>query len=219
MYILGDFNLTTIDWELQTNTTPNEAGTMLLQFMDTNFLAQVVNKPTRLENILDLVFTNKLQYIVETNVDETKLSDHNLVEVLLGYNPLHSPIVNKIEDDKYSFRAIDCHNTDFEAMNEELSSVNWDELHDLCENDNDDDGSQFLELFRLTVLQITLKHAPVKHRSQKNRKTRKIREKYKFKRRRRKLNARIRALKKHNPTSLNLPKLVEEVKPAHLRDS
>ena len=48
----------------------------------------MILKPTRKDKIIDLVFTNKHQDIVETNIRETQVSDHRLVELLLGYNPL-----------------------------------------------------------------------------------------------------------------------------------
>ncbi|CAL8363407.1 unnamed protein product [Boreogadus saida] len=94
-------------------------------------------------------------------------------------------------------------------MNEELSSINWEELYQLCENDTE--GSLFLELFRMTVLQVTLHHAPSKVRPPGTRRSKSTREKYTLKRRRRKLNAQISTLRQENPTSQRLPKLIEEV--------
>ena len=45
-------------------------------------------------------------------------------------------------------------------MNEQFSSVNWQSLKELC--DKDKGASDFLEIIRQTVLQITLLHSPLK---------------------------------------------------------
>ena len=188
----------------------NRSCDRLLEFVDINFLTQVITEATRSDNTLDLVFTNKPQYVIEANLTDTHLSDHKLIEVVLGYNILDlNTVNNKTEVDKLSFRAVDFHRADFTAMNNDLSSINWEDLQSLCEDD--EDGSQFLELFRLTVLQVTLKNSPNKERTNGDPRSQKTRQKYTLKRRRRKLNARISALKVHNPTSLKLPKLEEEV--------
>ena len=60
VYITGDFNLRNIDWEtLNIGSELGVHGTLsaqaLLDFMSGNFLTQVVDKPTRDNNILDLV--------------------------------------------------------------------------------------------------------------------------------------------------------------------
>lgn len=216
IYILGDFNLPCIDWEYCTispsqSTDVQRSCSTLLEFMDTNFLTQIIKDPTRKDSILDLVLTNKPQDVVETDTSDTQLSDHRLVELLLGYNAIDQTPQHKEEIDPHSFRAVDYHRADFDSMNKQLSTVNWENLQNLCSNDDDEDGSQFLELVRLTVLQITLLHSPLKQKAAGDPKSRKAREKYTMKRRRRKLNARISALKARNPHSANLPKLSNKV--------
>ena len=111
--------------------------------------------------------------------------------------------------DPNSFRAIDYHKADFEAMNESFSEVNWVELWDTCDHDLD----SFLEIFKETVLEISLKHSPKKESQQEanNRRRRGNKHVYVTKRKRRKLNARIRALEEKQPGSSQLPKLREEV--------
>ena len=210
IYFMGDLNFPNMDWCSDTSTSKSQE--LLVDFIDRNFLNQVITEPTRGNNILDVVLTNKPQDIIEVSVTDTKLSDHDLVECMLSYSLIDSTACDKarVEMDKNSFRAADYHRADYDAMNEELSSINWTYLHSLCE-DEDTDGSMFLELFRLTVLQLTLKHSPRKERVQGDKKSKKLREKYTLKRRRRKLNARIAALERENPTSHNLPKLKEEV--------
>ena len=52
-------------------------------FIEENFLSQMVNEPTRVNSILDLVLTNCPQYILDVDTKLTKLSDHKLVKCLL----------------------------------------------------------------------------------------------------------------------------------------
>ena len=214
IYLLGDFNLPSIDWEycsIQPGITCDspEASKLLLEFMDRNFLTQMVNKPTRENNTIDLIFTNKPQDVLKVDVKDTKMSEHRIVESLLGHNPTSKSDTKTPLIDPYSFRAVDIHRADYQAINEQLSGIEWDNLKGLIQNDPC--GEQFLELIRLTVLQITLLHSPVKNKTPGLSKSHKARDKRIIKRRRRKLNARISALKRDNPSSPILEKLLREV--------
>ena len=89
IYITGDFNLPNINWEtlaisrdLGTNGTSSAQA--LLDHLSANFFSQLVDTPTRLNNILDLVVTNRSHYVAEIESTTTKLSDHNLVCVKLA---------------------------------------------------------------------------------------------------------------------------------------
>ena len=48
----------------------------------------MVNEPTMVNNILDLVLINCSQYIRDVDTELTELSDHKLVKCLLGFNPI-----------------------------------------------------------------------------------------------------------------------------------
>ena len=209
IYILGDFNLPSIDWELcsvkpGTTCESPEATAHLLDFMGRNFLSQMVNKPTRENNTLDLIFTNKPQDVLNVTVEDTKLSEHRLVEALLGFNPTTRVQATNPSPDPLSFRAVDIHQADYDAINSHLFQIDWKSLKENLHNDTC--GDQFLELIRLTVLQVTLLHSPPK-----NFKSRRSKDKYIMKRKRRKLNARISALRANNPNSPILPKLLDDV--------
>ena len=57
--------------------------------MDTNFLTQVVEKPTRTANngtanILDLIITNRPDAFREFEILPTAISDHAMVSVILS---------------------------------------------------------------------------------------------------------------------------------------
>ena len=210
IYVAGDFNYPGIDWDLgipDDNTSGQ--GRDLVEFMNHNFLTQVVNQPTRGENILDLLLTNVPRYVAEVATSKTTLSDHKMVEITLGFNLTEAKRENTVPLDPHSFRAVDYHKADYDAMNQSLSGVNWGELWSLCEEDLD----LFLELMRLTVLQVTFIHSPAKDDKTAfvARKRRANRNIYVMKRKRRKLNARIRALERDNPGSERLEVLRTEV--------
>ena len=96
--ITGDFNFPNICWDTLSIKTDSHGSTScaetLLQFMESEFLTQVVEEPTRkegeeTENILDLIITNNTGIIKEVEINETTLSDHDLVSVVLSetFNP------------------------------------------------------------------------------------------------------------------------------------
>ena len=218
IYLMGDFNLPEIDWEFLDNSqcksqSDQQAAKELLNFADRNFLSQVVLNPTRGGNTIDLVLTNKSQDIIETSTSETQMSDHMLVQLPLGYTPLQPKVSPTKPIDEHSFRAVDFHQADFETMNSQLSAIDWNGLKQLC--DEDGDGTEYLELITLTVLQVTLMNSPKKPNNntgeKSNRKSRQSRDRYILKRRRRKINARIRALKDRNPMSNAIAQLTKEV--------
>ena len=207
LYIMGDFNYPAVDWSRglqQDNDT-----TVMHDFITRNFLTQVVNQPTRGRNTLDLVLTNVPRYVVEVSVEPTTLSDHDLVRVILGYNLLNTRREDTPEIDPLSFRGVDYHRADFDEMRKSLGAVDWAALWDECEDDLD----KFLELFNRTVLQATLDHSPAKESLQviNTRKKRQNKKIYVMKRRRRKLNARIRAISQNDSLSQTLEKLKREV--------
>ena len=180
-----------------------------MEFLDRNFLTQVVNQPTRGGSTLDLVFTNVPRYVSEVKVNPTPLSDHDLVEIQLGFNMISSKEEEIGEADPHSFRAVNYHKADYEAISRSLAEVDWMLLWELC----DGDLNSFLELLKLTVLQITLQFSPKKESAAEYtaKKRRANKHVYVMKRKRRKINARIRALQEHNPSSSKIPKLETEV--------
>ena len=56
LILVGDFNLIAFDWENICALINSANYTLLLDIVHDNFLTQLVNSPTREENILDLVW-------------------------------------------------------------------------------------------------------------------------------------------------------------------
>ena len=127
LYILGDFNFPELSWKTALSpNNPSPSISELLEFMDKNLLSQLVKEPTRGANTLDLILTNTPRYVMEIRVRPTTLSDHSIVNALFGYNMLdnfQSPPPQN--NDPFSFRSIDYHEANFDAINATLKDINW----------------------------------------------------------------------------------------------
>ena len=75
--MLADFNLTTMSW-----SQPGDCfiSHIFCPFVDSLFLQQFVNLPTRKNNILDLVFCNS-ELIDSIDICDTFISDHCLLTI------------------------------------------------------------------------------------------------------------------------------------------
>ena len=126
-----------------------------------------VNTPTRDRIILELFLTNNKRLIRNVAAQDTPLSDHRVVFInrltdLKSQSPT-SPIPT-FED--ITFRSPNIYKADSIKMNSILSEIDWDLLRDQCHADPD--GNLFVELFRLTVLQVCCICSPKKLSDQKS---------------------------------------------------
>ena len=148
LFVAGDFNFPTIDWDLLSisgrSAENTKSARLLLDFMDSYFLEQVVQTPTRGQNILDLFLTNKPMLVGSVTAEKTEMSDHDLVRVGLTFNPTHPQ--KRLRGKLEGFRALDWHNGDYDLLREELSKIDWDTLHE------ESDFQSFPELFTQKIL-------------------------------------------------------------------
>ena len=88
--IVGDFNFRYINWR---QLTGNLESDDFLEVVQDNFLHQFVTEPTRGDNILDLVLSNRENLINNVNIgDKLGSSDHN--EIRFNINWRNKPIEN-----------------------------------------------------------------------------------------------------------------------------
>ena len=179
-------------------------------------LHQVVNTPTRDRNILELFLTDNKRLIRNFSAQDTPLSDHRVVFInlftdLKSQSP-PSPIPT-FED--HTFRSLIIHKSDFIKMNSILSEIDWDLLRNQCHDDHD--SNLFVELFRITVLQVCCICSPKKLPDQKSAapKSEHSRKRYVLNRKRRKLNSQLKALKDRNPLSPKIKRIEEEINLIH----
>ena len=164
--ILGDYNLPCIQWPNITEPTHHysnkdmlDCAETLLDFMNTNFLSQYVDKPTRMNTLLDLVLTNDINLVKQVKAEDSELSDHKMIIVKSNFG-LKQTTPSKPVFTPHTFRNLNLYKANFKEINTHLQSIEWDELKSICPMED------FPELVRLTVLQICELHAPEKcHRS------------------------------------------------------
>ena len=91
IWIGGDMNLPGIEWETEQLTTNQYTHSISYSFLDTlanTGLQQIVNFPTRNNNTLDIVLTNRPS-LVKQCVGMPGLSDHDIVFVETSSRALH----------------------------------------------------------------------------------------------------------------------------------
>jgi hypothetical protein len=79
------------------------------------------------------------------------------VKISLTDDPAYQPILTTKEFERNSFRSLNLEKADWEAINQNLSDMDWVSLKASCHDEND-----FPELFRLTLLQVCIQHTPLK---------------------------------------------------------
>ena len=214
IYITGDFNLPNIDWntlnirrDLGLNET-NCAQT-LLDFMSINFLSQIIDKPTRLNNTLDLVLTNKSMYIADVQSDPTRLSDHNIVCIQLAFDARKDSLMHKSHKPipEGTFFELNLHKANMDSIVNEVDAIDWENVKSTCSLT--DGGAEFAEEVRLKVLDICSKHSPKK--DPKPSTPRPCRNRRILYRKRRKLKARLKCLKSTHSDPKKIKKLENEL--------
>ena len=214
--ITGDFNFPNICWSTldikpDVNNGCKSCAETLMQFMESNLLNQVIDQPTRLassgvENILDIVITNKTSLLLEAEVLPTLLSDHEIVSVILS-NDLKIPTSQKtskpetkLQHGTSSFGSLNFQKADFDKISDELGNVKWEKLK------ADHPDGDFPVVFYETVLSICCKYTPLKKISlSKRSKYHKVC--YAINRKRRKVKRRIKAIQQLNPKSKSIDSL------------
>ncbi len=61
----------------------------------------------------------------------------------------------------FSYFSLNLHEADLGRISDDLARVDWQYLFDQCQPH--EDGSEFAELIRLTVLQVCCMHSPTKN--------------------------------------------------------
>ena len=162
--IIGDFNLPNMDWESMTlpSQGSREVGPyyQTLEFVNENFVTQLVTTPTRGANILDLVFTNTPDYFANVITTDSKISDHRVVECTVAYNPMDNVENAKTEDDP--FRKVKIHNVDYLLMKTKLCEIDWDGLLELCKIGESYDLEQYSAYVTQIVREIAEETLPRK---------------------------------------------------------
>lgn len=140
IHVMGDFNFPFMKWKYTSNiniptlvsgNTLDEQNQAkhVLQFAEYHMLSQMICKPTRNNNILDLCFTNNIESYHEVNVHATSLSDHNIIDLVMRYSSEKRE--TPVQDEKRTgFRALNffSEETNWSKLDKDIKSVNWDDM-------------------------------------------------------------------------------------------
>ncbi|CAM2109003.1 unnamed protein product [Caretta caretta] len=113
LVLMGDFNFPDICWE--SNTAVHRQSRKFLESVGDNFLAQVLEEPTRGGAFLDLLLTNRVELVGEAKVDgNLGGSDHELVEfrILTQGRKVSSRI-----------RTLDFRKAEFDSLRERMADL------------------------------------------------------------------------------------------------
>ena len=215
LLIMGDLNFPNVNWDTKTaksgcSKNDKDCFSDLCKVMEDHFLIQVIDKPTRKDNLLDIVLTNSSDLVKRVTTEDTVMSDHRLVMCQLGYRELE-----KVEEDiaRTGFNALNLHKADWEKINSELSTVEWKELLAGPSNPVKDGTSEIksnFEIFTEECLRVCEGNAPARHRASKAKKKRKNNNRQLLRRRKRKVKA-IERLEEQDPNAAKLATLKGEL--------
>ncbi len=113
IYFLGDFNYPNISW------SHSERNNHIFYDTITQLgLCQLVNEPTRLNNILDLIITDSPGFTKNVTINPPiKNCDHNVILFQINY---HDKLINILPRKIYKYKE-----ASWDKINEELSQVSW----------------------------------------------------------------------------------------------
>ena len=98
--IVGDFNFPDIDWKTEKilrgqTTQSQESAREFLTFLNSHFMNQCVDKPTRGPNTLDLFCVDNPSLVQASTVSPIELSDHSLVSAVISLTITELDIVQR----------------------------------------------------------------------------------------------------------------------------
>ena len=133
LILTGDFNFPFVKWKrlpnnscsweykANTNATTDEKQQFekLINLCNNQCMLQMIEEPTREENTLDLIFTNEINIATTIEVNKTKLSDHDCIEVSTNYIVMEQPESNETKELKCTLK----------SLNFRTEQLNWKEIN------------------------------------------------------------------------------------------
>ena len=167
--LTGDLNLPLMNWESESvyggTAEMRLQATALLNFATDFCLSQHIDKPTRGNNILDLVMSNNDDLIHEYSVEKTVLSDHNIINIKTTMNKSgHNNVSSLAPHTELNFNQLNffSESVSWEDIKTDLGEVDW------CSLMKHSDPEHHYETLVSTCLQISRKHVPPRRTAKKS---------------------------------------------------
>ena len=168
--ICGDFNFPQADWsDPECRNTSAVTGdekiqlSKLLNLTDDLFLQQLITKPTRDENTLDLLFTNITDSPLDCTISKYKtLSDHNLVELKLNHDDNDEKQIPGKPTVRNGYKKYNFYKADYVEINNDLNNINWQE--ELEDKPVDEQINTFNDILLNIISKHTAEIQPYKKR-------------------------------------------------------
>merc|ERR1711874_548932 len=126
-------------------------------------MLQVIDKPTRENNILELLYTNEIEMISEIETHKAKLSDHNKIIIQTEYEIKEKRNEEKKKEEE-GLRPLNIRskNVKWKDLLQELENTNW------TEECREYDSIESTDIFYKIVTKICEKNAPRKRKTNNN---------------------------------------------------
>ena len=211
--ILGDFNFPDL-WKVN-SVTPvpiTDGEKNLINFTNTNYLCQYIDVATRQNNILELMLCNNDRLVQHVSSEKHKISDHNIVEIMIPHSdlfPKDVPSENGKDKSLHGFNALNLLKADFSKISSQLQELDWDEVW------NNSNLEDFPALFQEIVLDVCKKNCPLKSDCRNKSQVAHRKSYHKILRKKRKLNTRLKCLLELNPSSPKIRHIEETLEQLH----
>ena len=95
-------------------------------------MSQYIDVTTRINNTLDLCLMNTDKLVLNVTSEETKLSDHKLVNITTQYPMDAIPKAHITPSEPHKYRALNMQKANFDQVSSHLQTIDWDHLRESC---------------------------------------------------------------------------------------
>ena len=143
--LMGDFNFSEIQWDKRNKIDRTHK---FIRCLDNNYLSQVVNKPSRNRNFLDLIICSDENLVRNLSVDEPfESSDHQMIRFKL---------LSKASNKTKNIKIYEYFKADYNEIREHIRHCGWDALN------SSDDINEIWSKVKTDLLEVRNKFIKIK---------------------------------------------------------
>ena len=127
-------------------------------------MLQVIEEPTREENMLDLLFTNEASIITEVEVNKSAISDHNRIEVNTNYRIKEEILQQNTQKIDNTMRSLNFHieeKINWDIISKHIKDMPW---KNICEHGI---AVEVIELLLSKLNEIFIENVPKRNKEEK----------------------------------------------------